>query len=162
WFLSNPVTGQSYHNSRLKGGRSFRSIEAITSWCHYVLETDECPPDIWLRILAQLPLRIKAIYDSGRRGYHAFAQIDSTYYQKAKRILEELEPELIRLGACPGSLTPHRLTRLPNCMRSWTNETGERIKRLQRLIYLNPNPSGQPISMMPVYELPETAWLRWV
>jgi len=42
----------------------------------------------------------------------------------------------VTLGADPGALSAVRLTRLPQAMRG---------QRLQRLLYLNPDPDGRPI-----------------
>jgi hypothetical protein len=48
-------------------------------------------------------------------------------------------------------------------MRSWTDQgSGKRVERLQRLIYLNPKPTGQPICELPERELPwaQAGWSR--
>jgi hypothetical protein len=169
WFLSNAVTGTSCRDDRLRGGRSFRCLETLAAWNHLVIETDIVSEGQWLAILAQLELRIKAIYHSGKRGYHALVDTGAQSREQAEEIIVKLEPELIRLGACPGSLTVHRLTRLPNCERQLFGDdgkalldaTGNPVRRLQALIYLNPNPSGQPICTLPPREPPEAVWLRW-
>jgi hypothetical protein len=162
WFLANPVSGQLHFDEHLSKGASFRCLETIQSFRHIVIETDLVPDEAWLPILAQLPLRIKAIYHSGKRGYHALAQINANSKDEADKEIELLKPQLVRLGACSGTLTPHRLTRLPNCMRTWTDpESGQRGERLQRLIYLNPHPTGQPICELPEREPPWADWLRW-
>jgi hypothetical protein len=162
WYLANPVSGQLHPDQRLSKGASFRCLETIKSFRHIVIETDLVPDSLWLPILAQLPLRIKAIYHSGKRGYHALVQIDANTKEEACQQIELLKPQLVRLGACDGTLTPHRHTRLPNCMRTWTDAgSGKRVERLQRLIYLNPNPTGQPICELPEREPPYAPWLRW-
>ena len=58
------------------------------------------------------------------------------------RISSQYDCDLIRLGACPGSVTARRLSRLPNCMRGQTG-------RLQRLLYLRPDADGTPICQIP-------------
>jgi hypothetical protein len=50
-----PVDGQRYHNPRA-GHKSQRSQESVTAWRYAVLESDAIEPEIWLRILVQLPL----------------------------------------------------------------------------------------------------------
>jgi hypothetical protein len=163
WFLANPISGQLHCDERLSKGCSFRCLETISSFRHIVIETDLVSDEVWLPILARLPLLIKAVYHSAKRGYHALVQIDASTREEACQQIELLKPELVRLGACPGTLTPHRLSRLPNCMRSWTDpESGRRVERLQRLVYLNPNPTGQPICELPEREPPWAPWLRWV
>jgi hypothetical protein len=162
WYLANPISGQLHCDERLSKGGSFRCMETISSFRHIVIETDLVGDSLWLPILAQQPLHIKAIYHSGKRGYHALVQIAANTKEEADKEIELIEPELVRLGACSGTLTPHRLTRLPNCMRTWTDAgSGKRVKQLQRLIYLNPNRSGQPICELPEREPPYMPWLRW-
>jgi hypothetical protein len=162
WYLNNPVSGRSHHDERFKSGSSFRCLETIASWRHLVIETDILEDPLWLAILARLPIPIKAIYHSGKRGFHALVRIEADSREQTEQQIASLSPELIRLGADPDSLTPHRLTRLPNCMRSWTDqESGEHVERLQRLIYLNPHPTGQPICELPEREPPWAPWLRW-
>jgi hypothetical protein len=47
-------------------------------------------------------------------------------------------------------------------MRTWTDAgSGKRVERLQRLIYLNANPTSQPICELPEREPPWGDWLRW-
>jgi hypothetical protein len=89
-------------------------------------------PGLWMRLLAMLPLPIKAIYSSGGDSWHALIEVNmetkadfDTYLRNgAKRTLP-------LVGADPGAMTPVRLSRLPGCTRRG-NE--------QRLIYLNPKP----------------------
>lgn len=100
-------------------------------------------PGLWLKLLAMMPLAIKAIYSSGGDSWHALvvvdmetkADFDEYLRMRAKRTLPVI-------GADPGAMTPVRLTRLPGCTRGG---------REQRLIYLNPKPSpeGVPIRDMP-------------
>jgi len=138
WFLCNPVDGQYHWNPREEKD-SRRSEESITSWRHAVIESDEAEPSQWLRVLVQLPLFISAIYESGKRSVHALVRIDADSKAEWDRnVRGELLPILTTLGADPGALTAVRLTRLPNCQRE---ETG----KLQRLLYLDPEPDGEPI-----------------
>ena len=51
-----------------------------------------------------------------------------------------IKPVLVTLGADRGALTAVRLSRLPQAMRG---------ERCQRLLYLNPQPSGVPILNQP-------------
>jgi hypothetical protein len=47
-------------------------------------------------------------------------------------------------------------------MRTYHDEqSGAKISKLQRLIYLNPVPSGQPICELSEREAPFSPWLRW-
>ena len=88
-----------------------------------------------------------AIYDSGKRSVHVLIRFDAGSMEQLKAMMDRYEDELVRLGACRGSLTPRRLSRLPNCVRE---ETGQ----LQRLLYLRPNADHTPICRIPPREPP--------
>jgi hypothetical protein len=145
WFLSNPVTGEAVEgagtvNEFYPKGESWRSEENVTSWRYLLIESDEAPESLWLRMLAQAPLAISAIYTSGSRSIHALVRVDKPSKEEWDQFKNLIKKELIELGACPGSLSAVRLTRLPGCMRNEPGKTG-----LQRLLYLNPQPTNTPI-----------------
>jgi hypothetical protein len=148
WFLANPCDGQFGSIERLKSptnpvGRSRRAQENITSFRYAVLESDVAPSDQWLRALVQMRLPIAAIYDSGGKSVHALVRIDAASKEDwDARVRLKMMPALVPFGADPSALTAVRLTRLPNCMRE---ETG----KLQRLLYLDPEPDGVPICQKP-------------
>jgi hypothetical protein len=143
WFLNNPITGTPHFDARLSNGQSYRCIETVSSWRFLVLETDVAPPGLWLALLAMAPIRIAAVYHSGGRGHHGLVRIDAASKLEADDICEFYKREYVPLGACSGTLSAFRLTRLPNCFRGQTGQ-------LQRLIYLNSNPTGTPIKDQPV------------
>lgn len=136
WFLPQPVTGQYSPNPREGGKRSRRSEEAVTSWRYAVLESDKAAADDWLRCLIQVPLRIACICESGGRSIHALVRVDAASKAEWDALIKRAKPALVTLGADPGALSAVRLTRLPQARR------GERV---QRLLYLNPSPTGTPI-----------------
>jgi hypothetical protein len=135
WFLSNAVDG-CYHFNERQQRDSRRSEESITDFRFAVLESDVQPLEQWLRILVQLPLPIVSITTSGGKSAHALIRVDASSKPNWDQTIAAIRPRLINLGADPGALTAVRLTRLPNCNR------GERI---QELLYLDPNPTGEPI-----------------
>jgi hypothetical protein len=143
WFLNNPITGRPHHAERLSHGTSYRCLETVSVWRYLVLETDVAPRALWLALLATVPIRIAAIYFSGGRGHHALVRINAASKLQADDICEIYKREYSPLGACKGTLSAFRLTRLPNCFRGQTDQ-------LQRLIYLNSNPTGTPIKDQPV------------
>ena len=143
WFLNNPISGRPHVDVRFSQGRSYRCIETVSSWRYLVLETDVAPHALWLALLAILPIRIAAIYHSGGRGHHALVRIDANSKPAADDLTEIYRREYVPLGACPGTLSAFRLTRLPNCFRGQSGQW-------QRLIYLNSNPTGTPIKDQPV------------
>jgi hypothetical protein len=146
WFLTQPVSGQTYLNPRT-GTPSQRSEEAVTSWRYVVLESDLAHWRKWLSILVQLPgCPIAAIYSSGNKSVHALVTVNS----KSKREWDEivrgsLMPLLAPLGADPQAMTAVRLSRLPNAWRG---------QKRQRLLYLNPNPTDEPICQAPGWPKP--------
>jgi hypothetical protein len=152
WFMANPVDGEYHFNPR-QGHDSRRSKESVTSWRYLVVESDHAPADLWLRALVQLPLRIAAIYTSGSRSIHALVRVDAGSKADWDDIKRHIAPILIPLGACSGTITAVRLTRLPNCRRDET-------RQLQRLLYLTDEPSPVPICELPLRESSETARKR--
>ena len=140
WFLPQPVSGGFYPNPRLAGKISRRSEEAVTAWRFAVLESDEADADDWLRCLVQMPLRIASICESGGRSIHALVRVDAASKEDWDRLMTPIKPVLITLGADPGALSAVRLSRLPQAMRG---------ERCQRLLYLNPQPSGMAICKQP-------------
>lgn len=151
WYLCQPVDGLWYPNPRAprtKAGElklSRRSMESVTAWRYLVLESDEAPDDLWRNLLAQLPLPIAAIYTSGRRSIHALIKLRLDSKGEWDAVKRQIAPLFTRLGADAGALSAVRLTRLPGCYRAG---------KLQRLLYLNPNPElGLPICAMPALSL---------
>ena len=143
WFLNSPISGEPHYDRRFTYGLSYHCLEAVTCWRYLVMETDVAAAELWLALLAMLPLRIAAVYHSGGRGCHALCRIDAASKLEADDICEIYKREYAPLGACKGTLSAFRLTRLPNCFRGQTGQW-------QRLIYLNSNPTGAPIKDQPV------------
>jgi hypothetical protein len=117
WFLGNPVDGEFHPNPREGGLLSRRSEESVTSWRYLVLESDKAEAQPWLAALVQMPLRIAAIYTSGRRSIHALIRVDATSKADWDAKVQLLKPLLTILGGDPRSMTAVRLTRLPGCYR---------------------------------------------
>jgi hypothetical protein len=150
WYLVQPVTGKWEINGKMtiegqppKWTR--RSEQNVTSWRHYVIESDDAPADLWLRVLAQLPLPIAAIYTSGKRSIHALVKYEvpsKATWDATRDVIRQL---LCPLGADAGALTAVRLSRLPGCFRG---------DSLQRLLYLNPEPENEPLMLRPEISLP--------
>jgi hypothetical protein len=148
WFLCQPVTGEFVELERLRSqwnpsGRSRRCEECVTAWRYVLFESDEADPKLWLKALVQWPLPIAAIYWSGKRSIHALVRVDADSKKEWDAIVKKhLKDKLVPFGACAGSLTGVRLTRLPGCMRE---ETG----KMQKLLYLDSDPDGEPICDKP-------------
>lgn len=141
WFLSNPVTGEwRINNGAVNNDGSARwgrrHGDCVTAWRYLVLESDEASPDLWLKMLVQLPLRIAAIYTSGGRSIHALVRVDADSKPQWDRMRDAIASLVVPLGADPAAMTAVRLTRLPGCMRG---------DRLQELWYLDPRPRAVPL-----------------
>ena len=149
WFLTNPVTGEW----RIKAdgsGWSRRTGDCITAWKHILLESDAAPDDLWLRCLCALPLRIAAIYSSGGRSLHALVRFSASGKVEWDSMRDVLVDRLGALGADCAAMSAVRLSRLAGCLRGGKRDRDGRLIRyakpaLQRLIYLNPNPTGTPL-----------------
>jgi hypothetical protein len=147
WFLANPVCGRAVRVPRLvkdrnPDGVSYRAEENLTAYRYIVLESDKVPPELWMRILAQLPLPISSIVTSGGRSIHALVRVDATSADEWNQIKASLGPALVTLGVDKASLSAVRLTRLPFCYRADKSAW-------QKLLYLNPHPSNEPICSLP-------------
>lgn len=163
WYLAQPVTGTYRPNPRSNppGKPSRRIKECVLAWRYLVLESDEAPPRHWLGAVVQLPLKIAAIYTSGSRSVHVLVRVDCPTNEEWDRKKAELLEGIVALGACRGSLSGVRLTRLPNCLREGkTVEVKDEFNQektmkkyqafdrpqLQKLLYVCPDPSPRPIN----------------
>jgi hypothetical protein len=147
WFLANPVTGEWHEVQRLISernpkGMTLRAEECLTSYRFMLIESDEAPADLWIKAIVQLPLPIVSIATSGGRSVHALIKVDADTPEDWDEAKTRIGGALVRLGACKGSLSLVRLTRLPGCYRAEKDGW-------QRLLYLNPKADGTPISNLP-------------
>lgn len=151
WFLSNPVDGEWHPTAE---GESCRSKEAVTAFRFAVLESDKAPPHLWLGLLAQLPVRVAAVYSSGGRSLHALVRVDAGTKEEWDATIQPLKRPLAVLGADPGALTAVRLTRLPGCSRP-------EKRGFQKLLYLNPEPVDVPLAELPIRFRRGESLARW-
>ena len=150
WFLTQPVSGQWIVRSDAsyppEGGREVsakytrRSQGNVAAWRYFVLESDELPAEVWLRVLAHLALPIAAIYTSGKRSIHALVRYEVASKAEWDAVKKTLLQIVAPLGADPAALTAVRLSRLPGCTRAG---------QMQRLLYLCPNPQPTALRMLP-------------
>lgn len=142
WFLNQPVTGKWEPNRRQSDeyGRpkmSRRSGESVAAWTYLVLESDDAPGNLWVRLLVKLPIPIVAIYTSAGRSIHALVRVNAPNKPWWDQYKELITPLFSLLGADPAAITAVRLTRLPGCFRDG---------KLQRLLFLHPGaPEDTPI-----------------
>lgn len=175
WFLCQPVTGEFLPNPRGKVGPdgsippSRRIEECVTDWRFMVLESDKAPPRLWLAALAQLPLRIAAIYTSGGRSIHALVRIDALTKAAWDEAKHAMKAGLIILGADPGAMSAVRLSRLPGTTRQGKlveKDDGKKVYERfpapapQKLLYLNPEAPLRPLVDMLCIRDVENDWLK--
>jgi len=101
----------------------------VTAWRYLLLESDKAEARPWLAALVQMPLRIAAIYTSGRRSIHALVRVDATSKADWDAKARQLKAGLEILGADPSAMTAVRLTRLPGCypkFHGWGGSGGVR------------------------------------
>jgi hypothetical protein len=139
WFLMNPVSGEKTFIERL-GKASRRAEESISAYKFALVESDKIEPNLWLTILKKLPLPIVSVTLSGNESAHSIILVNATSKEQWSERVRKLASLVVPLGACQGSLTAVRLTRLPFVERK---DTGKE----QRLLYLNPTPSPLPLTM---------------
>jgi hypothetical protein len=159
WFLPNPVDARWYPGAGVdpKTGNpvmSRRSGAGVTAWRHLLLESDEAAAAEWLNFITGLPIPITALYTSGDRSIHALVKIDTDSKSQFDAFRDRISPFLSRVGADPAAMSGVRLTRLPGVMREGRrNKQGNyhpfNPPRLQRLLYLNPEPAVSPLRTMP-------------
>ncbi len=158
WYLANPVSGEWYDTGekRKDGSPKFscRNWQAITSWRYAVLESDQAPAHLWLAFVAQLPIRISAIYTSGGRSIHVLLRLDAQSKREWDEQIVPLKRPMKVLGGDHGALSAVRLTRLPGCSRPEKNG-------FQKLLYLCPNPPDVPLMDLPILRTRLEMLDRW-
>lgn len=137
WFSLNPLNGKFIDIPRL-GKKSRRSEENLTAYRYALVESDNMPVPTWLTILKQLPIPIASVTLSGNESAHALVLLDANSREEWVEKANELARLVLPLGACQGSLTAVRLTRLPGVCRGDNANT-------QKLLWLNPKPIPSPI-----------------
>jgi hypothetical protein len=162
-FLSNPVDGKRHPNPRQGGKLSCRSMESVVAWRHLLLESDKADPKEWLAALVQMPLRIAAIYTSGRRSIHALVRVDAESKAEWDAMARRLKPFMTALGGDPGAITAVRLTRLPGCHRGQTGPRAPRLPPVRKRWVDEPlefDKAGDPIWTPPADadEAPASLW----
>ncbi|HLP78243.1 MAG TPA: hypothetical protein VK327_15160 [Candidatus Paceibacterota bacterium] len=160
--MSNPVDGKFHPNPRQGNKLSRRSEESVTSWRYLLVESDKAEPIPWVSALAQLPLRIAAIYSSGRRSIHALIRMDASSKADLDAKAAKLMPMLIALGADPKGMKAVQLTRLPGCYRDQVGPVVRKMPIVRKRLVDDPlefDEAGNPIwTPKPETLLPSDPW----
>jgi hypothetical protein len=129
WLRMNPLDGHGCQDVNVTAPR------------FALIECDEIPRALQLSLLARLPLPIAAILTSGGRSLHAWVKVDAPDLDTYRATVARLLALLARFGVDTRNKNPSRLSRLPGTRRA----IGGEADSLQRLLYLNPNPTQKPI-----------------
>lgn len=140
WFSVNPV--DAIFKTNKSGKQSRRSEENLTGFPFILIESDEAPAGLWIPALARMPLPIVAIYESGGKSVHSLVKTGARNKEEWEAEKRRIEFPLVTLGADSQSMSAVRLSRLPQCYRA-------EKRAWQRLLYLNPSPSGEAIINQP-------------
>ena len=156
WYLTSPVLGTwqpNPHRTAPGGGQALgrRHTACCTRFPYLVLESDEVPPGVWLRILVQLREQIAAVYSSGGKSIHTLLKVDARSPEEFNLHRARMLSRLCLVGADPAAITPVRLSRLPGCTRRGSTDSSGTYHeysepRMQELYYLNPNPTREPLT----------------
>lgn len=142
WFRPNPVTVTG------SGSGGAAMDRDVTSHRFMLVESDELPAEAMLGLVASVELPVAAVYTTGGssrqlpdQGIHALIQVDAPdaahYAQIVLNVLGILRP----YGIDQANKNPSRMSRLPGAKR----EIGGVGDGIQRLLYINPQPTCSPI-----------------
>jgi hypothetical protein len=164
WYLCNPVDGLFRKMEEAdKFGRpkwSRRWEPCVTDWRYLALESDSADPREWIAAISRLPLPIAAIYTSGGRSIHVLVRVDAKSKTEFDIWRETAKRTMVPLGADPGCMSAVRLTRLPGCLRL-QDKDGKPRKRLQKLLFLDPEASLTPLCNRQAVRDTFGPWERW-
>lgn len=181
-FYANPVHGRFVPNPRGKipEGKtepppSRKIKECVEHFRFLVLESDKADMRYWLAFLAQVPVRIAAITTSGGRSIHTLVRVDCRTAVEFAQMKANMAPFLAGVqvfGVDTGPMNVLAPTRLPGCWRegkvTMPTKPGERWgffpfkggAKLQKLLYVQPNPDGRPLTDMPEVRNVEAYWTQ--
>lgn len=131
WIRLNPTDGKGIHDAR------------ITAFRHTLVEFDAIPVELQLAFFAKLRVPISALVVSGGKSVHAWVHIGARDLDAYRAQVKSLYAALERFGIDPANKNPSRLARLPGARRQ---DSGARNGGLQRLLFLNPEPTGKAIA----------------
>jgi hypothetical protein len=129
WLRMNPLDGHGCQDAN------------VAAYRFALIECDEIPRPLQLSLLARLPLPIAAILTSGGRSLHAWVKVDAPDLDTYRATVARMLALLARFGVDTRNKNPSRLSRLPGTRRA----IGGEADGLQRLLYLNPQPTQKPI-----------------
>lgn len=118
WYLVAPVTGKWQDRCSENKAPSRRTQACATRFPYAVIESDELPEDVWLRILPLLKDDITALYTSGGKSIHALIRNKPDTAENFARLRQNLIHRLTPIGADRAAITSIRLSRLAGAFRA--------------------------------------------
>lgn len=144
FIIPNPLSGERASTKSEK--LSYRADSCVELARFVVVEFDSVSLDEQLAFWAYIQLPVAALVTSGNKSIHSWVDLrplsrncqglDQSAWQNL--VTAQLKPRLVRYGADPSTFHPARLSRLPGQLRADKNN-------YQRLLYLNPEPTGEAI-----------------
>jgi hypothetical protein len=125
----------AWRGSGYQGAYTNGDIERVI---YVMAESDLLSMDIQASMLAKLPLAISSIVDTGGKSLHADILL-TRGAEEGRTILNDL----YALGFDSNTSSPSSLERMPGDIRKIGARDGAGTE--QRLLYLNPQPTGDPI-----------------
>jgi|ERR1044071_426054 hypothetical protein len=130
WIRMNPLNGQGISNRDVESHR------------FTLVEFDFLPVEEQLAFFARIKLPIAALVLSGGRSVHAWVRVGASsakiYTERVNAIFKWLRA----FGIDQANKNPNRLARLPGAIRT----IGAVGQGIQKLLYLNPNPSSEGLT----------------
>jgi hypothetical protein len=141
WIRLNPVTEHG------RGSRGAHTDQDVTAWRYLLVESDTLPIELQLSLYAKLAMPVAAIWTTGGISGHAIVRLSSGSEQGFRNDADFVLSGLRRFGFDQSNKNPSRYSRLPGALRSIGAKAGlhEDDAGQQRLLYLNPQPKGEPI-----------------
>ena len=129
WLRMNPVDGHGIGDAN------------VTACRFALLESDTLPMALQLALFAKLSLPMAAILSSGGRSVHAWVRVDAADAKEYRATVARMLELLAKFGVDGKNKNPSRLSRLPGATRV-IGAVGDGV---QRLLYLNPQPTGRAV-----------------
>ncbi len=118
----------------------------VTAWRNLLVESDVLPVDLQLSLFSKLALPIAVLASSGKKSIHAWVRLDSACEADFRADADFVLASLAQYGTDRANRNPSRYGRLPGVLRALDGlEALDTDSGHQRLLYLNPNPTGGPI-----------------
>jgi len=141
WIRLNPVT------ERGTGVGGAHTDDDVSAWRYLLVESDALSVEVQLSLYTKLAMPIAMLCTSGGKSVHAWVRLNSLSKQDFRADADFILSRLSRFGVDRANRNPSRYGRLPGALRQIGAEPALCAEHCgqQRILLLNPNPSGGPI-----------------